>query len=238
MGSRSDNFFSWVWKVNGLLVLGLCLAALATIITLTFNIELFRTRDRPEQKVIQVAGADIRADDLELGEFREVKGTSLLYATLAAKEEHISSGSSYGRGDARNLLFFDTVSKKTHWLLKGNEQMIPSVAFITNPATEDYEYASSKPCDKDLVTQGILLEVAPLKNGKNSTKEVRQLALASPDGTELITVANGIDGLLGKHKTSSDALLAFYSVGGTVRVAEIDTSTRVVKSDNVLSNHD
>ena len=221
-----------------MLVLVICLAALATIVALTFNIDFFHTRNRPEQNVTQVAGADIRAEDLVIGEFREIKGTKLLYATLAGKSEHMSSGSSYGRGDSRNLLFFDTTTKQSHWLLNGNAQSIPSIAFITNPSTEDYECNSTRPCDKDLTTQSLLLEIEPLTPEGKASETKRRLVLASPDGKDLVTIADGIDALLGKQKVSSDALLVFYSVGGAVRVAELDSSTRTVKSDDLLSAHE
>lgn len=238
MGSRSDNFFNWVWKINGLLVLSVSLAALGAILTLTFSDKLFGHGDRPEQKITQVAGSDIRKDDLQLGDFIEVKGTTLLYASLRAKSDRIASGSSYGQGDARNLLFFDTKSKKVRWLLNGNEQIIPSVSFITDPESEDYEYSTGGLSGKSITTQSILLEIAPLGTDGSTIGGRRRLALASPNGESLLTVAEGIDGLLGKHKTSEQSLLAFYSIRGEVRVVEIDLEARTVTSDSALSTTD
>ena len=125
MNERSDRFFAWVWRINGLLLLALGLVAVVGAVALIFNIALFWSRDRPEQRLTQVAGANLTAQDLRLGDFRRIAGTQFLYARLAPPSEYIGSGSSGGLGTAHNLLFFDTVTKKAHWLLPDNDQTLP-----------------------------------------------------------------------------------------------------------------
>jgi hypothetical protein len=70
MSSRIDTFFQWVWRLNGLLVFALALAGIAAMVFVTLNASSFKDARKPEQKLSQVAGSDIGADDLELGEFQ------------------------------------------------------------------------------------------------------------------------------------------------------------------------
>lgn len=116
MDSKTERFFTWVWRINGVLVLlavTLCLVAFGAI---AFNLGIFESRDRPETKLTEVAGADLTTEDLKLGSFRSLKGTDFLFAQLAPPSKYVGSGSSGAMGTARNLLFFDTNSKTAHWL--------------------------------------------------------------------------------------------------------------------------
>jgi hypothetical protein len=236
--TRTTTFFRWVWRANAVLLLGTCIAALAAIAALSKSFFVGVDVD-PPQTVTNVAGTDIGAEALELRQFEKVKGTQLMFAPLAAKADRtIESSASYAYGSilgtTRNLLFFDIETRNTHWLFTGNNQRIPSVAFITDPSSEDCGYGSGKACVGTVTTQAILLEIAP-GPGAGPAPTTRRLAIASPDGRQLTTIASNADGLLGSYKTPTGSLLVFYSVAGAVRVAEIDVTSRSVRSDAELS---
>lgn len=126
VNDRSDRFFAWVWRINGLLLLCLALLATGLALYLAVDIGMSTAQERPEEQLSEVAGTDLAARDLRLADFRPIAGTRFIYAELASPSDYIGSGSSGSPGNAANLLFFDTASKKAHWLLPTNDQKIPS----------------------------------------------------------------------------------------------------------------
>lgn len=119
VSGRSERIFAWVWRVNALLLLFLGLVGVGAAGIGLFNIARFASRDRPEQQLTQIAGTDLGSQDLHLGDFRAIAGTGFLYAPLASSSKYIGSGSAGGLGPSRNLLFFDTTSKKRVGFSKG-----------------------------------------------------------------------------------------------------------------------
>jgi len=237
MNERSNRFFMWVWRINGLLLLALGLLAVMGATALVFNIGLFWSRDRPEQHLAQVAGANLTAKGFRLGEFRRIAGTQFLYAQLAPPSEYIGSGSSGGLGTARNLLFFDTVTKKAHWFLPDNDQTIRSFSFLMDPPNVNCWNDDGEPCKRDQKAIALLVETeAPQTTA--ATGGSRTVALASQDGRDLTPIARSIGGLLGYHQPSADSVLVFYVSAGSARVLDAETATRKVRSDALLSSNE
>jgi hypothetical protein len=54
MSERSERFFAWLWRINGVLLLVLGLVAVVGAGALFFNIGLFWSRDRPEQRLTRL----------------------------------------------------------------------------------------------------------------------------------------------------------------------------------------
>jgi hypothetical protein len=233
MTERSDRFFAWVWRVNGVLLLALALIGLVGAVALIFNAALFWSRERPEQQLTQVAGADLSTKDLRLGDFRTIAGTQLLYAPLASPSKYIGSVSSGDRGSARNLLFFNASTKKAHWLLPDNDQTIESFSFLMDPPVARYVYNDGEAQKRDQVALAILIELQrPGSSAANGASH--SLAIASPDGRSLTPIAQSTEGLLGFHQPSRDSVLVFYVSAGAARVVDVDPSARKVRSDALL----
>lgn len=127
MSDRSNKFFTWIWRINGLIVFALGVIGLLLALAATLDVARFRFRERPQDQITRVADRDLVASNLRLGSFEGVPGTKHLYAELFAPSEYVSSkGSGSGRGAVHNLLFFDTAAKKAHWLLSDNDHTIRS----------------------------------------------------------------------------------------------------------------
>jgi hypothetical protein len=201
------------------------------------NVGLFWSRERPEQQLTNVAGANLGEDDLRLGDFRTIAGTELLYAQLASPSEYIGSGSSGGRGSARNLLFFDVSNKKAHWLLPDNSQTIESFSFLMDPPGMRYGYCDDDAQEHDQVAIAILLELQSAEPPP-ANASARTLAIAPPDGRALTAIAESTEGLLGYHQPSKDSVLVFYVSEGSARVLDADPGTRRVRSDALLELDD
>jgi hypothetical protein len=237
--SRTTSIFRWIWRINGVLLLGTCVAGIVALLSLTRGM-FVGVEDAPPGAITNVAGTDLTAESLMLRPFEPIKGTSLMVAPLDGRPES-SMGSSVaysfgGGGQARNLLFFDITTRKAHWLLKGNDQHIGQVTYITDPPLEGCGYAGGPSCSVAVTTQAILLQIGPRAPG--GAVATSRIAIASPDGRQGETIVNDSDGLLGSRKASPTTLLVFYSVKGVARVAEVDVLARRVVSDAVLAAQD
>lgn len=232
MTDRAERLFVWVWRINGLLLLALALLGVIGGAALVFNTTLFWSRERPEQKLTNVAGADLGARDLRLGGFRSIAGTQLLYAELASPSQYIGSGSSGGLGSAHNLLFFDITSKKAHWLFADHAQTIESFSFLMDPPGTRYTYNDGEAEKRDQVAVAILLEVK--RNPPDAASVSRSMAIASRDGRTLTPIAQSSEGLLGYHQPTKESVLVFYVSGGAARVLDADPTTGTVRSDALL----
>ncbi len=238
MDDRSERFFAWVWRLNGLLILGLALVGIAGALAVAFNIGVFATRERPEEQLSRVAGTDITAQGLRITDFRSIAGSQFIYAQLAPPSDYIGSGSSGGLGQAQNLLFFDTVAKSAHWLLPSNDQIIPSFSFLMDPPGPSYAYDDGESRDRKQVAIALLVEIQAKRNRDQLDAGPRSLAIASPDGRALTPIAQSIQGLLGHHHARKDSLLVFYVSSGAARVLDVDPITRTVRSDAPLATQE
>jgi len=224
-----DRFFVWIWRLNGLLMLALVLLVGAAVVT--FNSALFWKPERPPQ-LANVAGADLGAKNLRLGQFRPIAGTQLLYAALETPSKY-GSMSGGTAGSPRNFLFFDIGTKKAHWLLPDNNQTIESLTFLMDPPAARYMYNDGEAQTKNQVAIAILLE---LQRDDASTAPVgaRRLVIAPPDGRTIASLADSTEALLGFHQPGRNSVLVFYVSAGTARVLDADPATGNVRSNAAL----
>jgi len=237
MANRSDRFFTWIWRLNGLLLLVLGLIGIAGALALILNIGLFWSRERPQQQLTQVAGSDLKAKNLRLADFRPIAGTGFLYAPLAPPSEYIGSGSSGGLGRAHNLLFFDVAAKHAHWLLPDNDHIIPSFSFLMNPPGPRYA-DDGEARRRDQVAIALLVELQAPEDSAGKSDRALRLAIASADGRNLTPIAQSMGGLLGYHQPTADSVLVFYASEGIARVLDVDLHSYKVRSDSALSAHE
>lgn len=235
MSDRRDAFFAWVWRLNGLLLLALAGAGIVAGLALVINLAIFSSRDRPNEQLTNIAGADLAAQDLRLGGFRSIAGTQLLYAPLASPSEYVGSSSSGGLGAAHNLLFFDTTTKKAHWLLPGNDKTIVSYYFLLDPPGTRYGFDDGEAEKREQKAIAILLELRDAEDGTKSGAPSRAIAVASPQGHDIVTIAEETEGMLGYHQQAADSIFVFYASGGTAHFLDLNPSARKVRSDGTLS---
>jgi len=226
-----DRFFVWIWRVNGVLVLGLVVVIAVAVVVL--NSALFWRPERPPQQLANVAGADLGAKNLRLGHFRPIAGTQLLYAALETPVKYMGSGSIGTAGSARNLLFFDIGTKKAHWLLPDNNQTIESFTFLMDPPAIRSMYSDGEAQTKNQVAIAILLELQR-DDASAATVGSRRLAIAPPDGHTIAPLADSTEALLGLHQPGRNSVLVFYVSAGTARVLEADPATGKVRSNAPL----
>jgi hypothetical protein len=236
LSDRSERFFVWVWRVNGLIVLVAAVAIVALVAALSMPGALWDAPDGPEQQLVNVAGADLRADKLHLTQFRDVPGTRFLYASLADQIDWEDYGSirSGPPPSSRNVLFFDTDTKAVHWLFPTHDQHIRSHVFLYDPPSRDeWDDDDAK---GERRTVALLIETEPRAAGeKDAPPPPRSIAIAAPDGRDLATIVPACQGLLGQHQITNRSAFVFYVADGAARVIELDALERSVRSDALLA---
>ena len=227
MGTRTDAVFTWISRLAGIVVLVVGLIILG-VITVGFFGRI--VRPAPPEPGAQVARTQLGAD-LHLAEFREIAGSTYLYAMLRAA--NVSSGSTdYEAEEVRNILFFDTARKMGRWLCPGNEQSIRIDSFLTDPPNESDSTGIDTAASNGRKAIGILLLIEE-SSGNGPTKQ-RKLVVASPDGRATL-LTDQIDGLLGHHQMPEQSVLVFYVSGGVAKVVDYDIAAKKVRSDEKLS---
>jgi hypothetical protein len=238
MEDRAEKIFKWIWRANGVVLFVLSISGLIAVALLVVNLGIFASRERPEEKITEIAGTSIDYKTLRFGDFSEIKGTSFLYAPLGTQSQYIGSGSSGGIANSRNLLFFDTKTQKAHWLLKNNNEAIQTLSFLTDPPECEYRGAAYSECEASRVAIALLLEFESEPQSGKGSKSSRRIAIAAPDGTDMRELVTGADGLLGFHSLDGTKTIVFYAKGGAVRFLNLDPTKRILRSDEILSAQD
>src|SRR5262244_3930336 len=137
--SRTSRFFRYLWRANALLIF----AATAGIGLLLLSIVASELRwDRSRQQADEVAPvvADPTSDEsFHLGSLDPVEGTDVLRGELYTlrKGGGVKLGSSDYRGaETRNLLYLDTRSRTSRWLLPDNRRVVTRRLDVSGSETE------------------------------------------------------------------------------------------------------
>ncbi|GAB6041211.1 hypothetical protein [Endothiovibrio diazotrophicus] len=234
MNDRMNGFFVWVWRINGLLFLAIGLAGLVGIAALMVNVGIFASRESPTDGIAEVAGTRIEDSDLNFGPFRQVKGIDVFYAELGTASKYIGSGSSSTVANVRNMLFFDTKSRTSHWLLDDNATQIHRSWFLTDPPDCFHADEHRESCEAQRKAVALLLETGPPRSEKRPSPASHEVLIATPDGRQLAPLLKDVDAVLGTETVSGGSTFVFYSRSGSVRVAQLEPTTRKLVTDEAL----
>jgi hypothetical protein len=188
-------------------------------------------RDRGAEAT-RVAGVDLAAEELRLAGFQPVANTGFLYAPLVPAGWYTSYESS-GRGEAKDLLFFDTATKSAHWLLGDPDRTLRFYALIEHPSPAPRDARSGPPEDRRVL--GVLFETAPDPPPQDPSARSTSIGMAEPDGRYPKSLLDGTSGLLGHHLVGPDSLIVFYVREDELWAADVDPTTRTILSDARVS---
>lgn len=228
MTTKTEKFFTWVWRLNGLLLLAIILVGLLGFFLLVSDATRPAWEDK-EQTVKEVAGANLVADDLKLEGFFPIHGTDYIVSNLVSPKGSTGIGSSSYQTDTRNLLFFDAKSKDAHWLFENNDQYIERHWTITDKPED--RYGSGPREDVAVVAMLMTISDAPFDDTDDAR---RQMILVSTNGKRTTSISEPISELVGQHYVEPTSFLIFYARQGTLYVLDLDPTTFAVRSDSVL----
>lgn len=131
--SRTERFFRWVWRINGLVLL----IALAGVV-IGLSSLLLNEWGRSSSRDTPVAEAP--HGELHLGNFAPVDGTTLFTAPLLDGQGRASgfSGSGDHASMTRNVLVYDSANGSSHWLLADHDGALCEVTHLRNDDTSTH----------------------------------------------------------------------------------------------------
>lgn len=230
---RSERFFRWVWRVNGLLLLPLVLVSLFGVGAMLTDGFGWMTREPDERGAIRTGGegSDARpAERLRLSDFQSVQGTPTLRAALHSDGDadwSFSSSGSYLPRETRNFLFYDTATRDGRWLVEGNQRL-----FLRS------EELGATGCPKEGKTTAIVYLVAERDtddDARVSSDDDLSVAVSAPDGRGYQVVLDGVDAVHGWHFEPPSRLVVFHAVDGAPRVFEFDLEKRAMLENKPLA---
>jgi len=228
MTDKTEKFFTWVWRINGVIVLIAVVTCLVGLAILIADIGGFGRNEANRDELADVAGANLGDEDLELGGFRRIGESNYMYATLAARSGFSGSGS--GRGNAHNWLFFNVDSRKAHWLFPNSREEILDHQFLYQYADEVEEPDS----EREKIVVGIIMLLSE-GNSEDQPTRARRMILVSTDGKNVDILAESVDRLRDYFYVDPESHLLLYSAQGSIRIMDLNPITATVSSDAVLS---
>lgn len=198
------RFFRTVWRINGLAMLLLLAGALCYMMiggVMLLNMGRREASDPVQVAVPQVAGEPT----LRLSEFTQVGETGVVRAELVTEENGRSSYKGPG-GEIRNVLFADTATGQSWWLLAKAGRRVASVVDLTENRLAAHE------------TLAQIYQVV----SKEGQAEVRELILADPTGRKQLSLAKGDVVLERCLSLGRDQARVLYRRGGAYHVITID----------------
>jgi hypothetical protein len=176
--TRSQKFFRYLWRVNGILIFLAAAAAIISIATLLISEVVQRVAwHRQAAAGVPVAAADTSAS-LSLGQPLAMAGTNVLRINLSTNggTGKFSSG---GYSEIRNILFIEPGQKAGRWLLPDNDHVISTTSDISD--------------ERDNKERRAIATAVPVKSASASLEtEVGKLLLFDPSGKNVVQVAENV----------------------------------------------
>lgn len=224
MTTRTERFFTWVWRINALILFGIGLVSIVVLAILFVDAQSSRY-EPPEAAVEEVAGTDLVAGELELRSFMPLAGTPFLTSNLVNPSS--GRGSSAYDEYVRNILFLDVRSKQSRWLFTSNDQYIEWNARIMNEPGG--QYGQRVTVDQQAIA--LLLSIA---DAPPNAPVSRQMVAVSIDGSRVVELSDPIDEMLSYYHVDPESYLVVYVRNGKMHVLDFDPTTFDVRSDSPL----
>jgi hypothetical protein len=218
---RQGRIFTWIWRVNSLIILFAGVLALASVLfALGFSVR-DRLVSHQVEDVAKIRPPSAGKTELKLSQFTPVAGTSVLVAALEAQQDYRASFSSKEASSTRNHLFYDTATHEFYWLKPGNEaliiesQSLPAQAYTTTvkPATAVVYTLVSKDTNQD---------------GRLTSQDHQDIALADPNGKRFRVVLSQVESLKGFSLVAPHRVVMLYMSQSQLQAADIDLASQKV----------
>lgn len=204
----SSKLFRNIRRFNAIALAMLSLAALLLVVAAALQIgrEIFRKPAliSDAARTDRTGGGTSGSEELGVLTFQPIRGTTLLYAPVAARQDYDASYSSKSASSTRNYAFYDRATGASRMLFETNGQVILNLRELRRDRQND-----------DAGPNALLVEyISADANGDGAldSRDKKILALAKLDGAGLKSVSESIDRSHG----------AFVDEGGTEIVVMID----------------
>jgi hypothetical protein len=218
-----NKFDTVIWRINGLLILGVGAAACLTLLFSFYSMYQGKKGDRNVGEIITVNEETQKKEYLFLGSFQEVDGQGFFICPLVASQEYNRLYYSKSASSIRNYLFFNPSDASSRWLLESNNWLVSD----KHPVYKNFND------DKHNTINRYVYEIVKKDtNGDErlSHDDIKTIYFSKYDGTNLIVVIKETDDVLGIHQIDEQQTIIFHRKNGNTHAFVIDNySGNVVK---------
>ena len=229
-----NKFDRIVWRINGLLILGVGIVVGILALCGVYGIFKAKTSNHYRAEMVNVNEQTKKEEHLNLGAFVRIQGKSYFMSPLNSSQTYDFSYSTKTASAIRNYLFYNTQDGTSSWLLDNHNSLI----------IDSYGLAEEFDADKDngyggynrdiKSTAGFIFVLA--KADTNSDKIINEddgknIVFTSFDGKGMKVILDGVSRVLGIKQNSSESAIIFYVLKDKNKVIEFN-----YKTGNVIRN--
>lgn len=230
MNKETSSFDRAIWRINGILILGVFIAA--AIVTLFSDYNLFRgdVYGSPARTTVPVRadGSSSSSEQLYLGQFRETGGTEYSSAPLYSDTERRKTRYPRSSSTIRNYYYYDATAAEGTWLFDNNNYL------ITDRQTLREGHFRRSEGGKVYGYLYTVVDTDSDKDGHLTDRDKSALYISSASGKGARKLLDGIETILGTEILSTGKMILFtqeengdYVYGIDLESLEIDSKVKV-----------
>jgi hypothetical protein len=212
---KTKRFFTFVWRVNAVLifVVGVLAAVVLSALAYIFFKDAIRTRY--VGNVANAALSEVETQIAELQPFQQIQGTGVLRAALNIRQTYSLGSGSKEAIFTRNYLYFDVSTRSAYWLKATTDGLILQVYDLPG---SPYGQNQSE------TTAVVYVAVERDSDGDHrlSDSDIKRIAVSDSKGKNYRVVVDRADRLNDARLLRPDRLLILYSLGSKLTAVELD----------------
>jgi len=232
---ENNKVFLWVWRINGVLLLG-GIVIITLFIAYQIVKDFLRDRHQPQENIVESVAEDPHnKEKWVLGNPSHIQGNNFIMIALVSenndvevKDKFAYSSSLYDKSisnPAKNILFLDTKSNNSFWLFTDTQRLILDTSQLPN------DYNSGEP------TKAIFYNVVSVDSNSDKIlnyKDDSSLFISSPIGSDYEVVLKAYDRIISKSMVETNKIMIVYQFEGTAYSKLINISPYKVISNKKL----
>ncbi|NEQ87560.1 MAG: hypothetical protein F6K26_48425 [Moorea sp. SIO2I5] len=229
---EDNKFFRFVWRFNAIVIMASGLLAIAVLAFAAIEIVRSTTRERQGINILNVDDDSSSSQEWELGNLREVDGTTYLMVPLYSDQSYTQSYYSKSTRSTRNYLFLDSETGNSKWLFANNDYLIASDRFISGTNDKENNRLESKPVIAVLYQ---LIKQDTNGDGRLTNNDMLTIALTHPNGNDYQEVLTGVDRFLGYKVINANSLLILYQRDGIAYSAKVSLDNFALSNEKEIT---
>ncbi len=231
---EDNKFFRFVWRFNAIVIMGSGLLAIAVSAFAAIEIVRSTTRERQGINIVNVDDDSSSSQEWELGNLREVDGTTYLMVPLYSDQSYTQSYYSKSTRSTRNYLFLDSETGNSKWLFANNDYLIASDSFISETNDKENNRLESKSVIAVLYQ---LIKQDTNGDGRLTNNDLLTIAFTHFNGNDYQEVLSGVDRFLGYKVLKANSLLILYQRDGIAYSAKVSLENFTLSNEKEIAKY-
>ena len=223
---KEPRFDKILWRINGLIFLGLAVMAALVLGYFGYNILKEKLSQRYVGNIVNVNSETPKKESIRLGRFNRIRDREYFICPLYGDQSYNRSYYKKSASSIRNYLFFHSGTGQSHWLLESNEWLITEIREISESMAKE---ASTQ------VNAFVYQIIEGDSNGDGLLNRDDRVSVYISDykGQELKRVLPDAEEVFGVEQVNTNSIVIFYSKGDKSFAHTID-----YRSGTILSHVD